>query len=407
MEHAAKDRRRTTARTASCLVALTLLAMSAHAQREAFDVDGVSISFDRPAAWQLVEGPESGAPDTIIVADDERAAIAINVLVLDGDLASEIATLGGVATALEAWDGFADEVPGGRVTAVADTTVAGRAGGRLEFAGTDVLGTVVVFVADGALVTTVATAPTARRDALAGALDTVLARLEVRGPHASAPENPLLGAGSRTPGVQNPLLRGQADATHAVAPTEALFVEPFTSQDVASVFGGALDVGRSGAWTGALTGAAYQLSNHEDPTAVRFYTVHDIEGFTVPPSAARVAIDVTVQPGGDLAAAGLLFDYDPERGTYLAFGVSSSGVTVLQRSDAGLELLADQASDAVIAGAVNRLELRPSGTDLAVYVNDASVLTLQSTSAFVGGVGIIAIGWGTFTFRDLVIDARE
>ena len=101
------------------------------------------------------------------------------------------------------------------------------------------------------------------------------------------------------------------------------------------------------------------------------------------------------------------FDVDPVHGTYLAFGVFSRGVSVLQRSEQGLELLADQLSDAVRVGAVNRIELRPSGTDVAVYVNDRSVLTLEATNAFRGAVGIIAIGSGTFTFRDLVIDARE
>ncbi|TVR95949.1 MAG: hypothetical protein EA416_01540 [Trueperaceae bacterium] len=407
MEDTANDLRRRAARILPCLVAVAMLAPIAQAQREAFDVDDVSIAFDRPATWQLVEAPTAPAPFTITIADDERAAIGINVITLDAETAREIVELGAVATALEAWDGFADEVSGARVTAVAETSVAGRSAGRLAFANDAITGAVVVFVADEALVTIVATAPIARRDPLDAALDTVLAGLEVRGTLAATVENPLLRAGSRTPGVENPLLRGQAAATSASAASPALFVEPFTSQDAATVFGGRLDLGPSGAWIGALTGAAYELRNDSDPTAVRYYYVDDIEGFDRPPSAARVAVDVTVRPGGELAAAGLLFDFDPARGTYLAFGVSSSGITVLQRSDAGLELLAEQASDAVTAGAVNRLELRPSGTDVAVYVNDASVLTLQATNPFSGAVGIIAIGSGTFTFSELVIDARE
>jgi len=407
MEEPAMDLCRRNARALPWLVAVVTLATIAHAQREAFDVDGVSIAFDRPAAWQLVETPTAPTPFTITMADDERAGIAINVITLDAETAREIVELGSVATALEAWEGFADELHGARVTAVAETIVAGRSAGRLTFADAEVTGHVVVFVSDGALVTIVASAPLARRDPLGAALDTVLAQLEVRSPLAAAPENPLLRAGSRTPGVENPLVRGRAAASDAAATSESLFVEPFTSQDAATVFGGSLDIGSSGVWTGALTGAAYELRNESDPTAVRYYSVDDIEGFAGPPSAARVAVDVTVRPGGDLAAAGLLFDFDPERGTYLAFGVSSGGVTVLQRSDAGLELLVDQASDAVMADAVNRLELRPSGTDVAVYVNDRSVLTLQATQAFVGGVGIIAIGAGAFTFSEFVIDARE
>lgn len=406
------DRRQRALRLLPSLVALTLLATFAFAQREAFAVSGIEIAFDRPPAWALVQAPAAGGPSTIIVADEAaRAAIAIDLLVVDRDLALEIAALGGVATALEAWGGFSDDLPDARITSVADVVVAGRAGGRLEFSDDAVMGSVVVVLVDGALVTTVATAPVAHREALLAALDTVLARLEVRGPLAAAPDdaaqNPLLAAGSRAPSVQNPLLRGQAIPAPASVAVEALFVEPFTSLDTATVFGGVLDVGRTGAWTGALTGAAYQLSNVEDPTAVRYYFITDIDGFVASPSEARVAIDVTVEPGGDLAAAGLLFDYDPARGSYFAFGVSANGVTVLQSSEAGLELLGEQASDAVVAGAVNRLELRPSGTDLAVFVNDASVLTLQTTAPFSGGVGIIAIGSGTFTFRDLVIDGRE
>lgn len=213
------DRRRRSACILPFLAAVMTVATIAYAQRERFDLGAVTIAFDRPPAWHLVDAPDSPPPFTITVADDARAAIAINVIALDADTEREIRELGSEATAREAWDGFADEIPAARVTGVGTVRLANGSAERLDFADPDLTGSVVVFVADGVLVTIVATAPLARRDTLAASLDTVLAQLEVRGPRAEAQESPLL--------------RHQATTTAL----GALFIEPFTSRDAGSGFG--------------------------------------------------------------------------------------------------------------------------------------------------------------------------
>lgn len=213
------DRHRRNACILPFLTAVVMLATIAYAQRERFDLGAVTIAFDRPPAWHLVDAPDSPPPFTITVADDARAAIAINVIALDADTEREIRELGSEATAREAWDGFADEIPAARVTGVGTVRLANGSAERLDFADPDLTGSVVVFVADGVLVTIVATAPLARRDTLAASLDTVLAQLEVRGPRAEAQESPLL--------------RHQATTTAL----GALFIEPFTSRDAGSGFG--------------------------------------------------------------------------------------------------------------------------------------------------------------------------
>jgi hypothetical protein len=95
--------------------------------------------------------------------------------------------------------------------------------------------------------------------------------------------------------------------------------EPFTDTDPRSAFGGVLDVGSDGTWTGALTGTSYRLSNGVDSGAVRYYYRMNLPDEFGPLAQGTTGVTLELAPGGDgISAAGLLFDFDPSDGSYLA-----------------------------------------------------------------------------------------
>ncbi|HML48274.1 MAG TPA: DHH family phosphoesterase [Clostridia bacterium] len=104
--------------------------------------------------------------------------------------------------------------------------------------------------------------------------------------------------------------------------------------------------------------------------------------------------------GGGLSASGLLFDFDPDDGTYLAFALTTRGYVVLQRGAEGLELLVDEPLDTLRPDGRNRLELRANGSAVEVVVNGETAATLNGSQPFSGGVGLIALGGGVFEFQD-------
>jgi len=56
--------------------------------------------------------------------------------------------------------------------------------------------------------------------------------------------------------------------------------------------------------------------------------------------------------------------------------------------------------DSVRPDGRNRLELRAAGTSVEVIVNGVRAATLNAERPFDGGVGIVAVGAGTFEFQD-------
>ncbi len=91
-------------------------------------------------------------------------------------------------------------------------------------------------------------------------------------------------------------------------------------------------------------------------------------------------------PGsGGLSAAGLLFDFDPRNGNYLAFALTATGYVVMRRSDAGLEVLVMEDLDSIRADGRNRLELRADGSSVGVAIRRTSATGTSSTFVAIGG----------------------
>ncbi len=364
-------------------------------ERPAFDV-----RFDVPATWLAEVTAAEPNEETLTLTAPGGAGVVVVVLGrLSADDRAELAGAG-PEVVWDAWEGFASEMQGVRAEREGVRTVAGLAAGVIDYVGEGITGSMIAAVDDATGFTIVSLAVDGLAAEVRQGLETLLesfAFLSAGGSAVAGAGNPLAPA---TPPAGNPLAPPPANASTppVAAPS---YREPFTDTDPRTVFGGVLDVGSDGTWTGALTGTAYRLTNDGSPDAVRYYYLMDLPGEAGPLAQGTIGVTLGLAPGGGgLSAAGLLFDFDPNRGTYLAFALTTTGYLVMQRSDTGLEVLAMEDLDAVRSDGRNRLELRAIGTAVEVIVNDETAATLNAERPFAGGTGIVAVGAGAFEFQD-------
>lgn len=364
-------------------------------ERPAFDA-----RFDVPTAW-VAEVVDATADDEMMTFTAPGDA-GLVVVVLGRLSAEDRAELAGVGPegVREAWEGFSADSPDLRAVGESVRTVAGVEAGVIDYVGDGRSGS-VVGAFDGTIGLTVVSIAFDGGAAEVGAgLETILASfafVSAQGPAAGGAGNPLAPPAGAS-AARNPLAPPPAGMS---ATGEAAYREPFTGTDPASVFLGVLDVGFDGTWTAALTGSAYRLTNEADPGAVRYYYLTSVPGEDGPLAQGTVGATLALAPGGGgLSAAGLLFDFDPNEGTYLAFALTTTGYIVMQRGSSGLEVLVDEDLDTLRPDGRNRLELRAVGTSVEVVVNGETAATLNGGSPFAGGVGIVAIGDGAFEFQD-------
>jgi hypothetical protein len=368
------------------------------------------VRFDVPADWQAEVTDTQENAETLTFSAPGGAGVVVVVL---GRLsADDVAELAGAGPEVvwDAWEGFASEMQGVRAEREGVRTVAGIEAGVIDYVGEGVTGSLIGAVDAGRGVTIVSLAVDGFGDEVRRGLETILgsfAFLSAGVPGAPGAGNPLASP-AQEPAARNPLAPPPADPPAATSVGEAGYHEPFTDTDPRSVFGGVLDVGSDGTWTGTLTGAAYRLANDAAPGAVRYYYLMDLPGEVGPLSQGTIGVTLGLAPGGDgLSAAGLLFDFDPSDGTYLAFALTTTGYVVLQRSDAGLDVLVTEDLDAVARDGRNRLELRSVGTAVEVIVNGETAATLNGGRPFAGGVGVVAVGVGAFEFQDFHYRGRD
>lgn len=197
-----------------------------------------------------------------------------------------------------------------------------------------------------------------------------------------------------------------AAQTNPLAPASAPapYVETFSGTDPAVVFGGVLSIGADAPWTGALTGSAYELRNATDGGAVRFHYLTSLPDASGPLSQGAVSVEVVVRSGAndDVAGAGLILDYQEATRDYFAFVVTARGYALYRRDAQGLRALVAEASDLVRAGAAHRLTARTTDGQVDLFIDDTFVLGLESGGPLDGGIGIVAIGAGTFEYRTFV-----
>lgn len=188
------------------------------------------------------------------------------------------------------------------------------------------------------------------------------------------------------------------------APTTGTYayLEHFDGTDPNVVFDGALTLGVDPPWTGTLTGRDYRLTNTSAPAHVRYsYLLALPDRSHGPLSQGIVHVDVAVDTVYDATygvGAGMLFDFQPDSGEYIAFVLTDAGYAVYVRGPDGLEQVMSGRSDAFRPGTRNRLTMRASGAELHLALNDDSVGSISFGRAPDGGIGIIALGAGAFTF---------
>ncbi len=358
-------------------------------ERPEFDV-----RFGYPSAWVAEPAPANG--DAVALNFTPPGDAGLVVVVLARLSAEDRVALAGVGPegVWDAWDGFSAGMQGVRAERDGVRTVAGIQAGVIEFVGEGITGSLIGVFGDVTSVTIVSIAVDGRDAVVREGLETILASFSFLSSAGAGSGNPL------APLVGNALAPPTANAS-TLPTAEPSYREPFTGTDPHSAFGGVLDVGSDGTWTGSLTGVAYRLSNAVDGGAVRYYYLMSLPGEGGPLAQGTIGVTVGMAPGGGgISAAGLVFDFDPSNGSYLAFALTSTGYIVLQRGSAGLDLLVDEDLDSLRPDGRNRLELRAVGTSVEVIVNGERAATLNGERPFDGGVGIVAIGAGTFEFQD-------
>ena len=394
---------RSFASVCSFLIALSTTFALAQQPIATVERPAFGVRFDVPASWVGEAEAGQAGEETLSFAAPGEAGL---VVVFLGQLSAadrEAYAGAGPEAVWAAWEGFASSMEGVRVEREGTRTVAGVTAGVLDYVGDGISGSVVGAISDGLGITVVSIGVDGLADEVVAGLETILASFATSsadGAPAAGAGNPLAPAAG-APAAGNPLAPAASNPMAPAAQGGAGYREPFTGTDPGTVLAGVLDVGSDGTWTGALTGTAYRLTNDVDPGAVRYYYLTGLPGEAGPLAQGTIGVTLGMAPGGDgLSAAGLLFDFDPNDGTYLAFALTTTGYLVMQRSDAGLEILVDEDLDSLRRDGRNRLELRAVGTSVEVVVNGESAATLNGGQPFAGGVGIVAVGAGVFEFQD-------
>lgn len=178
--------------------------------------------------------------------------------------------------------------------------------------------------------------------------------------------------------------------------------ETFESTDPEAVLGGALDVGSKGAWTATLTGASYRLVNPSDLSAVRYYYLLSLPDQPPGPISQGTASVVVMVEGesDEYSGAGLLFAFEPETRNYYAWVGTNDGYAFYRRDEDGFQRMISAQSGLINQGASNRLSITATGPELQLFVNDQRIARIDRADPVDGGIGIIVLGTGTYTFEE-------
>jgi hypothetical protein len=182
-------------------------------------------------------------------------------------------------------------------------------------------------------------------------------------------------------------------------------VETFdAARPAAEVLGGLASVGDDGTWRAALEDGAYVWRNEADAQAVKYIHLDRLSGGADLATAA-VEVDVTVAAGEGAAGAGLIYRFDPAGRTYLLFVLLREGdYGLFFRAKDGFKRLASGDAPGVDPAGRNRLGVRPMGERIEFLVNGNRAVAIGGDRIPGEGVGIAALGKGTFSFDNLSID---
>lgn len=163
-----------------------------------------------------------------------------------------------------------------------------------------------------------------------------------------------------------------------------------------------LALGDNGPWSATIADGHYRVQNHQDGDAVRY--VHlGLTDADKPVDLRGSWVDVEVE--GNFqdpdSGAGILYRFDPEKKTYLAFVVTKGGWQILKRDENGLNTVSqgDLSRDGPASLEVHANE---SGK-VDFSVDDEVVGSVESDGLQGNHVGMIAIGRGDFDFDNFQV----
>lgn len=163
-----------------------------------------------------------------------------------------------------------------------------------------------------------------------------------------------------------------------------------------------LVLGNDGKWSAKLEDGEYVVENHDDKDAVRYVHLGLSEGdkpLDLSVSSVDVDVDGTFEDKD--SGAGVLYRFDPDSKTYLAFVLTKDGYQILKRDESGLQTVS-QGTHSYNDGATLEVNTLDSGK-LEFRIDDEVVDSIDGTGFDGNHTGMIAIGRGEFYFDNFQV----
>ncbi|WP_027132708.1 hypothetical protein [Geminicoccus roseus] len=164
---------------------------------------------------------------------------------------------------------------------------------------------------------------------------------------------------------------------------------------------GILTPGTDGPWTLSIAGGNAVLENGSEPGAIKFYRIDSLRGGASLDGAA-VAVDVGGDFPGETSGAGLLYRFDADSRSYLAFVLGADRWTLYQRGNEGVRA---RVAGKLPAGGTGprRLRIQPTDDKLVLEIDGQQLASIQLSGMDGHGVGLVAIGTGRFDFDNFAV----
>jgi len=165
---------------------------------------------------------------------------------------------------------------------------------------------------------------------------------------------------------------------------------------------GVLALGNDGQWSAKIEDGEYVVANHDDKDAVRYVQLGLSEGdkpLDLSVSSVDVDVDGTFEDND--SGAGVLYRFDPEGKTYLAFVLTKDGYQILKRDESGLQTVS-QGAHSYHDGATLEVNTLDSG-EVEFRIDDKVVGSIDGTGFEGNHAGMIAIGRGEFYFDNFQV----
>jgi hypothetical protein len=164
-----------------------------------------------------------------------------------------------------------------------------------------------------------------------------------------------------------------------------------------------LALGDDGTWEAAIDDGDYVVENHSDDDSIRYVQLSlNNDGKPIDTSVSSVDVDVDGTFEGEEAGAGILYRFDPDTQTYLAFVLTKNGYMILKRGEDGVQTISQGAAAHPSDGATLEVNTLDSGA-LEFRVEDKVVATIPGDEFKGSHVGMVAVGRGEFDFDNFQV----